>query len=324
MSYCRWSCLGGQSDLYAYADVHGGVTLHVSAWRRVLTPDVPEDPTAEMISGKISHEEWSTRYKARNAAIDECEVRAIGLSRDGQGFNFDFEEAADFVASLRKEGYLIPEGVEDAIREDMEEETKMTLWSEVAKISAAVENGRTLNNIFMHALTELGELAQEVIISDGRSYKEPGKDGVAGEAMDLILCLTDLILLRAPTIDELRIAEVWFSSEAERTEGYLPQSLFGAALKEPRKTGSSTDDLMMAITSKLGEVSQALADAAAGDMDGLDLISSPALDAIFDCVEIIRLDNPAIDEAGLCAMAAPKLEKWRETAHQTRTPSLVR
>lgn len=122
MSYCRWSCLGGQSDLYAYADVHGGVTLHISERRRVLTPDVPEDPTADMISGKISHQEWADLHKVRNQAIDKCKLEAIGLSRDGQGFNLDFEEAANLVADLRKEGYVIPEGVEDDIRADMEEE----------------------------------------------------------------------------------------------------------------------------------------------------------------------------------------------------------
>lgn len=197
----------------------------------------------------------------------------------------------------------------------------MTLWSDIAKISGEVKNGRTVSQIFMHGLTELGELAQEVIISEGRSYKDPGADGIAGEAMDLILCLTDLILVRTPAIDEARIAEVWFSSETDRSEGILIESLFSAALKEPRKPGAGTGDLMMGMTSKFGEVAQALAEDVAGDADGLDLISAPALDAIFDCLEIIRIEVPAIDEAGLCSMAAPKLMKWRDTAHRKTGPS---
>ncbi|MFX4300129.1 hypothetical protein [Pseudosulfitobacter pseudonitzschiae] len=197
----------------------------------------------------------------------------------------------------------------------------MTLWCDIAKISGEVENGRTVSQIFMHGLTELGELAQEVIISEGRSYKDPGADGVAGEAMDLILCLTDLILVRTPDIDEVRIAEIWFSSEVDRTEGNLPESLFTAALKESRKPEAGTDDLMMAMTSKFGEVAQALAEDVAGDTDGLDLISAPALDAILDCLEIIRIEVPGVDEAGLCSMAAPKLVKWRDTAFQEASPS---
>lgn len=197
----------------------------------------------------------------------------------------------------------------------------MTLWSDIAKISGEVKNSRTVPQIFMHALTELGELAQEVIISEGRSYKDPGADGVAGEAMDLILCLMDLILVRTPSIDEVRIAEIWFSSEVDRTEENLPESLFSAALKEPRKPGAGTDDLMISMTSKFGEVAQALAEDVAADTDGLDLISAPALDAIFDCLDIIRIEVPAIDEAGLCSMAAPKLMKWRDTAFQKASPS---
>lgn len=123
MSYCRWSSIGGQCDLYVYADVSGGVTIHIASYRRVLTDDVPKDPTPDMINEVISPEEWSRLWKERNAILNACELRPIGLSRDGQSFNLDFDEAADLIADLRAEGYLMPDGLEDEVREDARSET---------------------------------------------------------------------------------------------------------------------------------------------------------------------------------------------------------
>ncbi|BAV39202.1 hypothetical protein BPT24_077 [Tenacibaculum phage pT24] len=52
---------------------------------------------------------------------------------------------------------------------------------------------------------EVGELSTEIAIDLGMSYKEAGKDGVVGEAIDAINCLLDIILLNKPdiTADEL-------------------------------------------------------------------------------------------------------------------------
>ena len=118
MSYFRWSSLGGQSDLYAYADISGGVTLHVRSLRRVLHQGVPEDPTPKLMCEEITPEAWYRLKEKRNALLDACPLVPIGLSRDGMSWNLDFDEAANLVASLRAEGYCIPPGVEDDIRED--------------------------------------------------------------------------------------------------------------------------------------------------------------------------------------------------------------
>jgi hypothetical protein len=110
--------MGGLCDLYVYADASGGVSIHVASRRRVLTPDVPEDPTPDMIADIISVDQWQERYRARCDALDKCALEPIGLSRDGQSFNLDFPEAARLVADLRKEGYQVPEGVEQDILDD--------------------------------------------------------------------------------------------------------------------------------------------------------------------------------------------------------------
>ena len=56
-----------------------------------------------------------------------------------------------------------------------------------------IDGERTPQDIFNHAVSEIGELGQELIIANGRSYKEAGPDGIIGEACDVILCMIDMI-----------------------------------------------------------------------------------------------------------------------------------
>ena len=53
--------------------------------------------------------------------------------------------------------------------------------------------------------TDIGETAEEVNIASGISYKKPGVDGVVGEAVDVMLCLLDLIHKYDPTITKEQI-----------------------------------------------------------------------------------------------------------------------
>lgn len=69
----------------------------------------------------------------------------------------------------------------------------MTLVSEILETSRQIDNGRTIQDVLTHAMTELGELAQEVQIAEGKSYKQQGADGVVGEALDVINCMIDII-----------------------------------------------------------------------------------------------------------------------------------
>lgn len=57
---------------------------------------------------------------------------------------------------------------------------------------------RTNNYVFKKCMEELGEMALEDQIENGLSYKEPGTDGVAGEAVDLAICAMDMFALQHP------------------------------------------------------------------------------------------------------------------------------
>lgn len=63
--------------------------------------------------------------------------------------------------------------------------------------------GRTLQDILTHLVTEVGELATEIQIQDGKSYKVEGKDGIVGEAVDVIACALDIIHTAEPKFNDL-------------------------------------------------------------------------------------------------------------------------
>ena len=66
------------------------------------------------------------------------------------------------------------------------------LISMVRHFSQAVQNDRTINTIFTALCDEVTELGFETYTD------EPGADGIAGEAVDLMLCCLDLIFKAQP------------------------------------------------------------------------------------------------------------------------------
>lgn len=83
-----------------------------------------------------------------------------------------------------------------------------SMVSQILNTSAEIVNSRTVSQIFIYAVEEIGELATELSIVDGYSYKEPGNDGVVGEAVDAIICLVDLVYKHNPTVTEEELMEV--------------------------------------------------------------------------------------------------------------------
>ena len=77
-----------------------------------------------------------------------------------------------------------------------------TVVNQVLKASGEIVTDRTLSSVLLHMVTEVGELAQEIQIDDGDSYKTAGDDGVIGEAIDVIACALDIICLHDPDITE--------------------------------------------------------------------------------------------------------------------------
>lgn len=93
-----------------------------------------------------------------------------------------------------------------------------------AKLSASEEvvNNRTVYSSLAKAQAELGELAEEIRIKQGDSYKEAGEDGILGEAVDTISPIIDILYLDNPdiTAEEIETAfmkklQKWKEKEKE-------------------------------------------------------------------------------------------------------------
>lgn len=63
------------------------------------------------------------------------------------------------------------------------------------QICQKIKNNRTHYSVFSKIVEEVGELAVEVAIVKGDSYKTAGSDGVVGEAIDVIASCIDLIYI---------------------------------------------------------------------------------------------------------------------------------
>lgn len=79
---------------------------------------------------------------------------------------------------------------------------------EIFKTSKKIVNKRNISSILIYLMEEVGELATEVNIKNGHSFKEEGKDGITGEAIDVILCAADLIYVNNPNITKEEINSI--------------------------------------------------------------------------------------------------------------------
>jgi hypothetical protein len=70
---------------------------------------------------------------------------------------------------------------------------------------------RTDDYVLKKAVEELGELALEINIYQGTSYKQPGKDGIKGEAVDLAICALDMFALQCHNMTSEEIEREFLS-----------------------------------------------------------------------------------------------------------------
>lgn len=71
------------------------------------------------------------------------------------------------------------------------------------EVCQRIENDRTISGVFDHAKSEMDELSEEILrfLDD----QEPGPDGVVGEAIDVIICMVDIIYKKNPSISKEQI-----------------------------------------------------------------------------------------------------------------------
>jgi hypothetical protein len=81
-------------------------------------------------------------------------------------------------------------------------EIKRDITDIVRHFALSIQNGRQISDAIRHLKDELTELEAEV---DGTG---DGRDGIVGEAIDIIACALDIIFLAEPDISNERITQI--------------------------------------------------------------------------------------------------------------------
>ena len=170
-----------------------------------------------------------------------------------------------------------------------------------------VQNGRRHRDVALHAVTELGELAQEVQIATGRTPgKAAGEDGIAGEALDVILCVVDFMHRLDPRTNDRLLIAAMDREAASMNASFTGFVLGGWRGKEPIHQ-ADLKATVLKVAQDLGKLS-ALREAPFHDE--IAEAAWPAACIIQDCLHLISTEIPGIDEEGLIRMARRKLDKW--------------
>lgn len=118
MSYCRYSSMDFQCDLYVY-ECQAGVAIQIAKNRpriKDIIPEPPEEvypPTRDYFMAQAKH--FSV---VRNLAM-QSPIEPIGLPLDGQHFLIaDYDEAADKLIELFDMGYNVPLYAIELLHED--------------------------------------------------------------------------------------------------------------------------------------------------------------------------------------------------------------
>ena len=120
MSYCRWSCLNGYSDVYVYKDVSGGWTTHVAGRRR--PPGAPDHGMVVFFGEGGSIEKYMEAQAAWAVWAEKTPLTDIDHPEAGKTFNHDLPgECADNLERLRGEGFTVPDWAVKSLKDEHSE-----------------------------------------------------------------------------------------------------------------------------------------------------------------------------------------------------------
>lgn len=111
MSFCRWSSMDFNCDLYCYESETCYVT-HVAASR--VVGDIPKvDSSLFLDNTEENLQKFLVQQRAQFDFLDTAKREPIGLKYDGQTFYDNKENFLKRLEVLREEGYNFPEITEE-------------------------------------------------------------------------------------------------------------------------------------------------------------------------------------------------------------------
>lgn len=181
----------------------------------------------------------------------------------------------------------------------------MSIVSEIFRIAAPVSAAvapRTPQKVYLHLLSELGELAEEVNIAAGELYKDPGVDGVTGEAADVMNCIADLLWITAKDKETLAdtCAEIAHLADLDDFDSRADWPAFPQA-----KDDFTAATVNIHIPYGLTEGTASL---------GEDHVRMTLAQMIQSILVIVKAADPTLSEADFLATHEAKCAKWCEKA----------
>lgn len=178
-----------------------------------------------------------------------------------------------------------------------------SVW-EAAKLADIYHKNRTVQSIYNHAMSEMGEIALEVNIEDGQSYKAPGSDGIVGESLDAIAAMLDLVYKVNPAFHKHHYLEA--TSKNRHTHS---KSMFST----PRVQVTKIHGLLNVAQAEMGKVALAINEFNNfNNYDSQDKLIDTSLETVASLLDLIYKVNPDFSEEELVAILDPKMKKWIE------------
>lgn len=119
MSYCRWSSMNHQCDLYVFADVSGGYTCHVAGMKRVSDVPCPEMPERWW---ELPVEKFMELHQAQSDWVDSTKLVPIGLPHDGESYYSQPRDTmVETLKMLKEAGYNMPGDLIETIAAEEDE-----------------------------------------------------------------------------------------------------------------------------------------------------------------------------------------------------------
>lgn len=161
---------------------------------------------------------------------------------------------------------------------------------------------RTKEKVYLHLLSEIGELAEEANIANGDLYKEAGPDGIAGEAADVINCIADLIWVCC-------LSELAFKEAVRLIALHINPANFDATTGWPAFPDAKTN--FTKATTELAQIYGLTQDSR--------LIHNSANIQAISCIlgavlALVKSNDPNISEAEFIRIFKTKCDKWLKQA----------
>jgi hypothetical protein len=167
---------------------------------------------------------------------------------------------------------------------------------------SAVVPPRTGEKVFLHFMSEVGELAEEASIHAGELYKSPGTDGVVGEACDVINCLADMVWVRlnsSPAATQADVMEAFGLAPEKETAENVPVLPFTEAKALFAKTISDMK-MVHSLATEVGSISHEERQVT------FDIISAVLI--------LAQSARPSLTRAEFLEMYQAKCDKWHSKA----------